>query len=342
MSRPLSNIFLLIVLFVGSMSEAVAQSLTSSEGPANLPPADFTGTQFVDNKGCVYIRTGRTGATSWTPRVSRDRKLVCGFEPSFAGTSAVPLRQKPAIVAQKPISSPLSSIPVKQTSSTLPPKKTVPSTRATPAAQSYAQTTTSNGREIILNGSGMPSKIPNGFRAAWDDGRLNLNRGIPTAAGIVDSEKIWTQNIPRQLISDVAQGNIYPVKRVLTYPFKSMETQERFMAAKGALSLSVAQDGEISMNRSAAATRISSKSMPATGTHKDGQIIQVATFANQLNAERTSLRMAKLNLPTTNKPVTIAGKSYQIVLVGPFYDQETSKVALKTIHQEGFRDAFFR
>jgi len=94
MSRPLSNIFLLIVLFVGSMSEAVAQSLTSSEGPANLPPADFTGTQFVDNKGCVYIRTGRKGATSWTPRVSRDRKLVCGFKPSFSGTSAVPLRQK--------------------------------------------------------------------------------------------------------------------------------------------------------------------------------------------------------------------------------------------------------
>ncbi|NDD10289.1 MAG: SPOR domain-containing protein [Rhodobacteraceae bacterium] len=342
MSRPLSNIFLLIVLFVGSMSEAVAQSLTSSEGPANLPPADFTGTQFVDNKGCVHIRTGRTGATSWTPRVSRDRKLVCGFEPSFAGTSAVPLRQKPAIVAQKPISSPLSSIPVKQTSSTLPPKKTVPSTRATPAAQSYAQTTTSNGREIILNGSGMPSKIPNGFRAAWDDGRLNLNRGIPTAAGIVDSEKIWTQNIPRQLISDVAQGNVYPVKRVLTYPFKSMETQERFMAAKGALSLKVAQDGEISMNRSAAATRISSKSMPATVTHKNGQSIQVATLANPLNAERTILRMAKLNLPTTNKPVTIAGRSYQIVLVGPFYDQESSKVALKTVHQEGFRDAFFR
>ena len=342
MSRPLSNIFLLIVLFVGSMSEAVAQSLTSSEGPANLPPADFTGTQFVDNKGCVYIRTGRKGATSWTPRVSRDRKLVCGFKLSFTGTSAVPLRQKPAIVAQKPISSPLSSIPVKQTSSTLPAKKTIPSTRARPAAQSYAQTTTSNGREIILNGSGMPSKIPNGFRVAWDDGRLNLKRGIPTAAGIVDSEKIWTQNIPRQLISDVAQGNVCPVKRVLTYPFKSMETQERFMAAKGALSLKVAQDGEISMNRSAAATRISSKSMPATVTHKNGQSIQVATFANPLNAERTILRMAKLNLPTTNKPVTIAGKSYQIVLVGPFYDQESSKVALKTVHQEGFRDAFFR
>ena len=88
MSRPLSNIFLLIVLFVGSMSEAVAQSLTSSEGPANLPPADFTGTQFVDNKGCVYIRTGRTGATSWTPRVSRDRKLVCGFKPDQRSPTA--------------------------------------------------------------------------------------------------------------------------------------------------------------------------------------------------------------------------------------------------------------
>ena len=66
-----------------------------------------------------------------------------------------------------------------------------------------------------------------------------MNKGIPSVAEIVDSEKIRTQNIPRQLISDMAPGNIYPVKRVLTYPFKAMKNQERFMAAKGALRLSI-------------------------------------------------------------------------------------------------------
>ncbi|MGB7316765.1 MAG: SPOR domain-containing protein [Planktotalea sp.] len=68
-----------------TFSEAGAQSLTRDAGPAEIPPASFKGNQYVDSKGCVYIRAGVDGNTNWVPRVARSRKVVCGLSPSLAG-----------------------------------------------------------------------------------------------------------------------------------------------------------------------------------------------------------------------------------------------------------------
>jgi hypothetical protein len=77
---------------VFSFGSVSAQSLARDKGPAELPPASFTANQYVDSKGCVYIRAGVDGNTNWVPRVSRSRKVVCGLSPSIrsgAGTTAV-------------------------------------------------------------------------------------------------------------------------------------------------------------------------------------------------------------------------------------------------------------
>ncbi len=75
------------VLALGLVTSAHAQSLRNPKGPANLPPASFKGPQFVDNRGCVFIRAGRGGNVNWVPRVSRDRKQICGLRPTFGTTS---------------------------------------------------------------------------------------------------------------------------------------------------------------------------------------------------------------------------------------------------------------
>jgi hypothetical protein len=64
--------------------------------PANFPPASFKGKQFVDNRGCVYVKAGFDGAVTWVPRVTRARKHVCGQTPSFGGQTAVAPLNKPA------------------------------------------------------------------------------------------------------------------------------------------------------------------------------------------------------------------------------------------------------
>ena len=60
-----------------------AQSLGNAEPPAEFPPSTYKGTQYVDSRGCVYIRAGIDGNVSWVPRVSRSRQHVCGQTPSL-------------------------------------------------------------------------------------------------------------------------------------------------------------------------------------------------------------------------------------------------------------------
>ncbi len=50
--------------------------------PAELPPANFAGQQYVDSKGCMFLRAGSGGEVVWVPRVSREGTPICGNPPS--------------------------------------------------------------------------------------------------------------------------------------------------------------------------------------------------------------------------------------------------------------------
>jgi hypothetical protein len=50
--------------------------------PAELPPPGYRGQQYVDSRGCLFMRAGQPGNEVWIPRVTRQGVPLCGNPPS--------------------------------------------------------------------------------------------------------------------------------------------------------------------------------------------------------------------------------------------------------------------
>jgi hypothetical protein len=168
--------------------------LQAQSGPANLPPASFDGPQFVDLDGCVYVRAGFAGAVQWVPRVTRDRRHLCGFTPTFpAGASSsapVPSRVEVITVsgaAERP------GVPADAYRGGKAPAAV--GSRPAPMEEErflpeHLVTERAEARRV---------RIPPGYRAAWEDDRLNLRRAEQTRRGAAQTDAIWTRSVPRML-----------------------------------------------------------------------------------------------------------------------------------------------
>lgn len=120
-----------LAIITGTMGAAgvQAQTLRETSPPAEFPPASFKGKQYVDSRGCIYIRAGIDGNVTWVPRVNRSRKQICGFQPTkVAGAT----RQQQTAPAPELITLEPSQQPAQTTAAKPAPAAAKPAASSTP------------------------------------------------------------------------------------------------------------------------------------------------------------------------------------------------------------------
>lgn len=282
----------------------VAHSLTLAEGrqPQERPPASFAGPQYVDSRGCVYMRAGYGSVINWVPRIDDKRQVLCGYQPTL-----------PAPVA-------VASVPAApQMAEGAPVQHAALALTITPAEQSMKVA---------------PITIPKGYMLGWTDDRLNPLRAVGTKEGEAQMERIWTNTVPRRLrdapvpdVSTPAAVAVAQVQRPIR-PTQVTDTAYEGPAPKPVAHLStsnterpVASDGE------AAAT---------------GRFVQLGAFAVPANAARVAAELGKMGLPVVQSSSHLGKTRVEVILAGPFDGSAALQAALIRVHGAGFRDAFAR
>jgi len=124
-------------------AQAQAQSLREASPPAEFPPASFKGKQYVDSRGCIYIRAGIDGNVTWVPRVTRGRKQVCGYKPTLApGTATAAAKPKgpaPVMITLPPEDRPDATQPDATRPAAAQAPKPLPQAVAKPAPKAVAE-----------------------------------------------------------------------------------------------------------------------------------------------------------------------------------------------------------
>ena len=172
-------------------------------------------------------------------------------------------------------------------------------------------------------------KVPEGYRKAWDDDRLNPKRAEMTPEGIRQSDLVWTRTIPRKLYlrdSGRVVNHLFPDLR---YPYTSMRDQNKAMG----LTTSTRSKPKAPAQRETARKKV------ATSGAK--RYVQVGMFGVPANAQRAAQRVQAAGLPARMGRMSRGGKSYKVVLAGPFAPNQL-RAALGRARKAGFSDAFLR
>lgn len=124
----------LAVMAMGSGAEAA--SIREVGGPAEIPPPSYKGKQYVDSRGCVFVRAGYGNRVTWVPRVNRRREVYCSPQnkPSLSPSQLAALGAPVKVVRERPAPAAKPALRVAAVSATTAPEP-APQPEARPARQ---------------------------------------------------------------------------------------------------------------------------------------------------------------------------------------------------------------
>lgn len=307
------------------------------QGPAEIPPASFTGNQYIDSKGCVFLRAEFAGQTSWAARLGRDRKPVCGYDPTVivAEKPAAPAAEPAPAATSEPAAAKPAAAPVATTAAaTKPAAPAAPKKQKRKAAPVAAKPSTLAlvaTREVGRDATYCPSRAKDAQRYLLSDGKrvTRCANGDDEAVGFINS-----LGVPGLVVSDRA-----PTARETRLATQAEQGSYRVTWVRGDLS----PEGEAAFAAGASGSVIVEDGVPgrpvmvnaapvATGA---GPYVQIGAFADPANAERALRKLNSLGLPAS-----VGVGSLKVVLAGPFGSAAEVSNALALLRQNGYRDAF--
>jgi hypothetical protein len=205
--------------------------------------------------------------------------------------------------------------------------------------------------------------LPEGYRPAWTDDRLNPYRAEQTLDGHAGMLLIWTSTVPRRLI-DQRNGVDVTAKVPLVYPYTDIATQQRELGTvtiekrQGFLVKRIQRNAgtyraptissrsapvKAAPAQAATAVRAAPKPRQAKGERISGKgYVQLGYYSGSDSAQQAAQRAKRLGMSTRIGKFTRSGQEMRLVLVGPFSTPAAQKSALAKMRGAGFSGAVLR
>ncbi|MEY8883468.1 SPOR domain-containing protein [Donghicola sp. XS_ASV15] len=344
-------------LFAAATACLVSTGAACAQTPVNFPPSDFEGRQFVDNKGCAYIRVGVGPTVDWIPRMTRSRDQVCGLQPTFrtptqtveapAAPTPTPApaakpAPAPAKVAVAPTPQPkvVVAAPATTTKRTAKsaPTPTVASkvaTRPTVASRTVLAPTSVTSSQAVRTASA-PSAVGSSVcpERTGVSAQYTNSQGVRCGPQSVSPVKVLSVGGANQPLPEPPKGYTRIWQDDRLNPYRGPRT------AAGNAQSDAVWDKQTPRNlrTDPGAQAVRTSSLAPISVQGAGSYVQVATFSVGKNAQRTAQRFQSAGFPVR---ILSTRSGQQIVMVGAVPGGSLQQT-LASARQAGFSDAFIR